>query len=1110
MIPKFKERISFHGLLLDAAKRRILDTPHAADINEDHLHRIAGNLLRGLKGFKPGIPGTSLPISSFKEISFLKDFKLYLNIINSQVGRLEEVVRSDSKEAVGLLQDMQREVVTINAEVEEKEIELLGNYSQVTLNNFSRSTDGQLEFTDKSWLIDFKTGFSFMEKYLMDIIPSSGAVLPIKEYVKLPIVNAEIIDERCDTGDSVKPFILSNPRNVFLKNKIFKYAVVRQEFDTSSRRYRVKTSFDEFPYSCTSTMTIQVELGNLLQANTLKIEPVGDSTVTVKSVKYVNESGEEVLLNSSSIQTHTETVLMFEPVVTKYFIIEFQQLAHLSKTTVRIGDKRAKSINKLLNSSGFTLNLPYIENNISGRVYDFSLRDIEVGLSAYENKGIFRGEPTIVSSPVGMEIQASLESIVPGVEFSTYMNLAVLPEGDALNEVYAGVRLFDKEGNRRVDTICPLLDSGLVQLEFLAPVSEICKYKLFPDLDWTSQKICITNMQRYDVCEEDFANAEITELLTMSSEEFGPDMGGFTSSEAETVMFQNDFEAKYIDVEDSELLLEQQFEKRYYMAHPASAPERVWQNVSLEGIRIVTNEPVDIVSKPIDKEIVKRFNSKGLITPNSAMTTFVKYSVSDEVLKSFFTETIYNTINPLTKSLIKADPILFLGIGGKVTGSSTGGEVVVEGKRLYSNNVDSSRRLFSIKRVNDNSLNSLNKEYFEFEITLADSLKRKRSSGFSKRSRDVVNHLKKVSDLRRRIDEDFSLIPSDPDAFKRVKIGLAEERNVLLSAKFGYKWDSKRKNTIFVEDPEGQYWPSPKLARMNKNQTREMSKRPTLVNVKQFSADTSFDFSSMNPAVTGTGYVPEDVERIAMAIEMPCPDWNAYYKITTDSPHGLVIGDIATYSLPDSTDYDGLSLVVVHVTDEYSYWIAIDDDSMALINAYAELGSGNICFFGNQQLTVDLLEVYKNNKLLEIGEDYEISMDDGSSWYNEWPTATILNSHFYRKAGAGRFFVKLLDYDRSNIYWTKYLVKRNQYLSSCKQINLKNGRVVFDEELRFTTGTLQPVVITRTNSMHPYVTNILREFYIAVQTRNIENNATANVTKDFIKTYLSGDSLNGS
>ena len=297
MIPKFKDRISFHGLLLDAVKRRIMDVPHPSDISEADLNRLAGRMLNSMSGFKPAPHVTSVPISSFKENTFIKDFKLYLNIINSQVGRLEEVV-NPHKEALGTLNEMQKEVVTINAEVEEKEIELLGNYSQVRLNNFSRSNDGQLEYTDKSWLIDFKTGFSFMERYLMDIIPSSGAVLPIKEYVKLPIINAEIIDERCDTGDSVKPFIISNPRNVFLKNKLFKYAVVRQEFDTSSRRYKVKTSYDEYPYSCTSTMTIQVELGNMMQANAFKVEPMGDSTISIKSVKYINESGEEIVLNS--------------------------------------------------------------------------------------------------------------------------------------------------------------------------------------------------------------------------------------------------------------------------------------------------------------------------------------------------------------------------------------------------------------------------------------------------------------------------------------------------------------------------------------------------------------------------------------------------------------------------------------------------------------------------------------------------------------------------------------------------------------------------------------------------------------------------------------------
>ena len=64
-----------------------------------------------------------------------------------------------------------------------------------------------------------------------------------------------------------------------------------------------------------------------------------------------------------------------------------------------------------------------------------------------------------------------------------------------------------------MDSICPVLDTGLVQLEFLAPVSEICRYKLFPDLDWTSDKNCIESMLVYEVCEEDFSTAEIKTFL---------------------------------------------------------------------------------------------------------------------------------------------------------------------------------------------------------------------------------------------------------------------------------------------------------------------------------------------------------------------------------------------------------------------------------------------------------------------------------------------------------------------------------------------------------------------------------------------------------------------
>ena len=509
MIPKFKDRISFHGLYLQAAKRRILDQRHMPDMDDKVVQRLALRMLQSTRSLQPRIHKSDKPISSNIEGAFLKQFKFFVALMNIQAGRLAQVVRSDAKDSYATLHEMQRELVSLDAEVEEKEIELLGNYSKVYLNTFNRSTDGQIQWSDKSWLIDFKTGFPFMQRYIMDILPSAGAVLPIREYVRAPIIDAIIIDERSDSGDSITPYISSSPRNVFRKNKVFKYAVVRQEFDSTSRKYKSKTSFDSYPHSCISTMTMQLELGNVMHVNTLKIHPLGDSTLSIKEIRYINEAGEEIAMNTLPIDNHTEIIVLLEPVFTKYIIIEFQQQAHLAKTTVPTGDKRAKAINSILKSSGFTNTLPEVSRDVSGRVYDFSLRSIEVGLSRYENKGIFRGQPVIVSSPVGMEISKNNESIVPSIKFGTYEDTTILPEGKVIQEAYVGVRLFDKDGNRRMDSICPVLDSGLVQFEYLAPISEICRYKLFPDLDWTHEDICVDEMELVYVCEEAAAAEEV-------------------------------------------------------------------------------------------------------------------------------------------------------------------------------------------------------------------------------------------------------------------------------------------------------------------------------------------------------------------------------------------------------------------------------------------------------------------------------------------------------------------------------------------------------------------------------------------------------------------------
>ena len=147
--------------------------------------------------------------------------------------------------------------------------------------------------------------------------------------------------------------------------------------------------------------------------------------------------------------------------------------------------------------------------------------------------------------------------------------------------------------------------------------------------------------------------------------------------------------------------------------------------------------------------------------------------------------------------------------------------------------------------------------------------------------------------------------------------------------------------------------------------------------------------------------------------------------------------------------------------------------------AALDLSDVHLCTY-NVSETPDPVEVYQDGSLLTIGVDYAVSIDNGSTYFTVWPADGVF-SELYKSAKAGRFYIRFWNRDSSSIYWIKYRVHKNQSLSSCEQVTLRNGRVTFDEALKNTRGTLQSVIIARTNAMHPYVTPVLREYTLMVQ-----------------------------
>lgn len=480
---KLKKSLREKGEVRKALRRRITDE-ELRDFTEREVdQRIAGFLTDDRRETRPGlVPGN--PIFSHTWREFTKDSKFYVGSLNGRLSTLEEEIRNTAKQSFGMLQDIQQEALALDSFLTEEEIKVLHNFSTVHYNAFVRTVDQQLGFNSLRWLRDYKTELPFLPNHKANIIPATGLTLPVRERVNVPIIDVQLVGEETDVGDSDKPIVSSSPRNLLRKNKVFRHVIIRREFDKTSRKYR-KTS---------SRATLLMTLGNVQLVNNLQIKPVGQSTVWIDELSYINEAGQEIALSTDVIPADTSLRVLFEPVRTKHLKITFRQHAPVTSTNYQVKDMRAKHLNEVLRGVGFEQLLDESQEEMQGRVYDFSLEEISAGLFVYEPLGVFRSRPVAIESPLGLTISDRTEKINVTNNQRTYGTDFSLPDGTVLNEYYVGVTLRDANSNIALRDLIPVPDSYPTQREYLPLIGGESKLKLFPDMHWNLEKIQVASV----------------------------------------------------------------------------------------------------------------------------------------------------------------------------------------------------------------------------------------------------------------------------------------------------------------------------------------------------------------------------------------------------------------------------------------------------------------------------------------------------------------------------------------------------------------------------------------------------------------------------------------
>jgi hypothetical protein len=480
---KFKQSLNEGGEVKEAIRRRLTEDEHHTLTDKEIDVRIAQYLVADNIDSRPQlIPGNPLFSDSWRTLT--KDQKLLSGMLNGRIGTIEEQILNTSRETFGLLSEIQQQALTLDSQITEEEIKNLHGYTAVHHNSFVRGIDFGLSSESQDWLVDGKTGLPFLQGNTANIIPSTGMTLPIRERVDAPIIDVVLVGEETDVGDTRKPIIANSPRNLLHQGKVFRYVIACREFDDTTRKYNKRKS----------VITLLLNLANIQLINHLVLKPVGQSQVTVEELSYINEAGEEILLTQEILSAETNLTVVFAPTRTKWLKVKLSQFAPITKTHHDLKDLRVSSLNDVLRGVGFTHLLHESVEKIQGRIFDFSLESIKVGLLMYEALGVFRSKGLKVRSPRALTISNIASRIQTDIPIGEYGVDFQLPDGTVLNEFYTGITLKDRGGNILLRDLIPVPSSYPIQREYLPLIGSKSKLLFFPDMTWNISKTRVISL----------------------------------------------------------------------------------------------------------------------------------------------------------------------------------------------------------------------------------------------------------------------------------------------------------------------------------------------------------------------------------------------------------------------------------------------------------------------------------------------------------------------------------------------------------------------------------------------------------------------------------------
>ena len=402
-------------------------------------------------------------------LSNLRDRKIKFDfsLINSRINTLEKKVNFIQEYSDSLLESSADLEKSIESEIEELEIKYSQKADNVHVNNFTKEKD-KSGFRNKNvFRTDFKSLMPFEKKHLMESFFNMGVSFPLKSQEVYEVSNCIILDERTNVGDTLgKIFPNENPFDIFRKNKIFKYALVKSNKDTTARKYKRKTKYDSYPYNLIPTLTLKLELESYVNINYLKISPVSLQGFSLNRLLY-RKDGAFVEVQINQKEVGNKYYVFFETFSTSEIILEFEQTSCIENNRVIVSDKESYYLNETLRIGEFVSRVEENYEDITGYIYDLSIKHMEIGKITFESKGI------ICSKPIDVENLLSSRTKISASHF-----------GDSFFvESYLGIHLNNLEDSLILQEMVPLPDSKKTQHEYLDLRENIGRVKLYPDLN---------------------------------------------------------------------------------------------------------------------------------------------------------------------------------------------------------------------------------------------------------------------------------------------------------------------------------------------------------------------------------------------------------------------------------------------------------------------------------------------------------------------------------------------------------------------------------------------------------------------------------------------------